>query len=62
MNRGREAGWQVVSVSVLTHKIIEIHSGKKMYAKNLLEGAAAALKLGRGWPEDSPQKEEMVSL
>ena len=33
-----------------------------MYAKNLLEGAAKALKLGKGWPEDSPHKEEMASL
>ena len=29
-----------------------------MYAKNLLEEAAAALSLGKGWLEESPHKEE----
>ena len=41
----------------LDHKIMEIYPDK-MHAKNLVE-EAAALKLGRGWPGESPHKEEL---
>ena len=33
-----------------------------MYAQNLLEEGAAVLSLGKGWPEESPHKEELASL
>ena len=44
------------------HKIIEIHAGKKMYAKTLMKEGAAALRVGEGWPEESPEKEELALL
>ena len=39
---------------------MEIYAGKKMYAKNLLEEAAAALRLGKEWPNESPHKKGLA--
>ena len=33
-----------------------------MYAQNLHEEAASALKLGKGWPDESPHEEELTLL
>ena len=44
------------------HKIMEIHAGKKIYAKNLLKEAAMALSVDNEWLNESPRKVDVALL